>query len=92
MPCFRGPAPPSPAIGDALNAGYAYLDVMCRGRNTHQTVVFDIVRRPESTPVYELELLYVPALCLQKQPIGRAAQNRNAAAAPRSKTWSGDRD
>jgi hypothetical protein len=64
MPGFRGPAPPSPAIGDALNAGYAYLEVMCMGRNTHP-VVFDIVRRPKSTPVYQLDFLCVPALCLQ---------------------------
>jgi len=28
---FRGPAPPSPAAGDALNAGYGYLEVKCLG-------------------------------------------------------------
>ena len=26
---FRGPAPPWPAIGDVLNAGYGYLEVKC---------------------------------------------------------------
>ena len=26
---FQGPAQPSPALGDALNAGYLYLDVKC---------------------------------------------------------------
>lgn len=35
---FRGPAQPSPALGDALNAGYLYLEVKCLGCNTHQTV------------------------------------------------------
>jgi hypothetical protein len=33
---FRGPAPPSPAIGDALNAGYGYLEVKCLGCGTHR--------------------------------------------------------
>ena len=52
---FKGPAQPSPALDDALNAGYRYLDVKCFGCDTHQTVAFDIVRRPKTTPVHELE-------------------------------------
>jgi hypothetical protein len=28
---FQGPAQPSPALGDALNAGYLYLEVKCLG-------------------------------------------------------------
>ena len=52
---FQGPAQPSPALGDALNAGYRYLEVKCLGCNTHQTVALDIVRRPKATPVHELE-------------------------------------
>jgi hypothetical protein len=52
---FQGPAQPSPALGDALNAGYRYLEVKCLGCNTHQTVALDIVRRPKTTPVHELE-------------------------------------
>ena len=28
---FQGPAQPSPALGDALNAGYLYLEVNCLG-------------------------------------------------------------
>jgi hypothetical protein len=35
---FQGPAQPSPALGDALNAGYLYLEVKCLGCNTHQMV------------------------------------------------------
>ena len=31
---FRGPAQPSPALGDALNAGYLYLEVRCLGCDT----------------------------------------------------------
>jgi hypothetical protein len=34
---FQGPAQPS-ALGDALNAGYLYLEVKCLGCSTHQTV------------------------------------------------------
>jgi hypothetical protein len=52
---FRGPAQPSPALGDALNAGYRYLEVRCLGCDTHQTVALDIVRRPKATPIHELE-------------------------------------
>jgi len=52
---FKGPAQPSPALGDAINAGFGYLEVCCLGCNTHQTVALDIVRRPKTTPVHELE-------------------------------------
>jgi hypothetical protein len=52
---FQGPGQPSPALGDALNAGYCYLEVRCLGCDTHQTVALDIVRRPKTTPVHELE-------------------------------------
>ena len=52
---FKGPAQPSPTLGDALNAGYGYLEVRCLGCDTHQTVALDIVRRPKTTPIHELE-------------------------------------
>ena len=52
---YKGPAQPSPALGDALNAGYLYLEVRCLGCDTHQTVALDIVRRPKTTPIHELE-------------------------------------
>jgi hypothetical protein len=52
---YRGPAQPSPTLGDALNAGYRYLEVRCLGCDTHQAVALDIVRRPKSTPIHELE-------------------------------------
>ena len=38
MPGYKGPAQPSPTLGDALNAGYGYLEVRCLGCDTHQTV------------------------------------------------------
>ena len=55
MLAFKGPAQPSPALSDALNADYLYLEIRCLGCNTNQTVALDIVRRPKSTPVHELE-------------------------------------
>jgi hypothetical protein len=39
---FRGPAQPSPTLGDAPNARYLYLEVRCLGCDTHQTVALDI--------------------------------------------------
>jgi hypothetical protein len=47
MLAFRGTAQPSPTLGDALNAGYLYLEVKCLGCDTHQTVALDIVRAGE---------------------------------------------
>jgi hypothetical protein len=55
MLAFQGPAQPSPMLGDALNAGYGYLEVRCLGCDTNQTVALDIVRRPKATPIHELE-------------------------------------
>jgi hypothetical protein len=52
---YRGPAQPSPTLGDALNAGYVYLEVRCLGCDTHQTVALDVARRPETTPIHEPE-------------------------------------
>jgi hypothetical protein len=51
----KGPAQQFPPPGDALNAGYGYLEVRCLGSGTNQTVALDIVRRPKSTPIHELE-------------------------------------
>lgn len=53
---FQGPAQPSPMLGDALNAGFRYLEVRCAGCDLHSTVDLTIVRRPkETTPIHELE-------------------------------------
>lgn len=43
-------------LGDALNAGFRYLEVMCLGCETCQTIDLTILRRPkETTPIHELE-------------------------------------
>jgi hypothetical protein len=55
MLAFKGQAQPSPTLGDALNAGYLYREVRCLGCDTNQTVALDIVRRPKTMPIYELE-------------------------------------
>ena len=55
MLAFKDAARPSPTLGDALNAGYLYLEVRCLACDTHQTVALDIVRRPKTTPIHELE-------------------------------------
>jgi hypothetical protein len=45
---YQGPAQPFPTLGDAINAGYIYLEVPCLGCDTHQTVALNAVRRPKS--------------------------------------------
>ena len=65
---LQGPAQPSPTIGDALNAGYGYLEVRCLGCNTHQTVALDIVRRPKATPIHELERYMRCKDCSEMRP------------------------
>ncbi len=66
----------SPTLGDALNAGYGYLEVRCLGCDTHQTVALDVVRRAKTTPIHELErYMRCKGLPVQAQPPrGAAAQ------------------
>src|SRR3954468_8270698 len=81
---FQGPAQPSPTLGDALNAGYRYLEVRCLGCDTHQTVALDIVRRPKATPIHELERYMrckdcseVRGYALQAEPSGCVAHEED---------------
>jgi hypothetical protein len=81
---YRGPAQPSPTLGDALNAGYLYPEVRCLGCDTHQTVALDIVRRPKATPIPRARALHAmpvlfagSGLSLQAQPSGRAASDED---------------
>jgi hypothetical protein len=55
MLSYKGHAQPSPALVDALNAGFPYLEVRCLGCDTHQTVALTVVRRPKTTPIHELQ-------------------------------------
>jgi hypothetical protein len=95
---FQGPAQPSPALGDAINAGFGYLEVKCLGCNTHQTVALDIVRRPKTTPVHELERSMRCRDCsrLQGRPYKRShlvalRPTKISANDPASTWWPGER-
>jgi len=96
---FQGPAQPSPALGDALNAGYQYLEVKCLGCSTHQTVALNIVRRQKTTPIHELERYMRCKDCSRLE--GRPFKRRHlvalrvakiSASDPASTWWPGERD
>src|SRR5262249_2033030 len=95
---FKGPAQPSPALGDALNAGYGYLEVRCLGCDTHQTVALRVVRRPKPTPIHELERYMRCRQCseLQGRSIKRShlvalRPTKISAMNPPSSWWPGER-
>jgi hypothetical protein len=58
---FQGPAHPSHALCDAINAGYRYLEVRCLDCDTHQTVALDIVSRRRRHPTTKFERTCVAA-------------------------------
>ena len=96
---FQGPAQPSPTLGDALNAGFGYLEVKCLGCNTHQTVALDIVRRPKATPVHELERYMRSKDCSQvrgyaykRSHLVALRATKISASDPPSTWWPGERD
>jgi hypothetical protein len=94
---YKGPAQPSPTLGDALNAGYLYLEVRCLGCDTHQSVALDIVRRPKSTPIHELERYMRCKDCSQVRgyPYKRSRlalrTTKISASDPPSTWWPGER-
>src|SRR5262245_8878169 len=73
MLAFKGPAQPSPTLGEALNAGFRHLEVRCLGCDTHQTVALEIVRRPKTTPIHELERYRAPKIVLRGAAIPTSA-------------------
>ena len=92
---YKGPAQPSPALGDTLNAGYLYLEVSC---DTHQTVALNIGRRPKVTPIHELERYMRCKNCSQIRgyPYKRShlvalRTTKISANAPPSTWWPGER-
>ncbi|RZN31243.1 hypothetical protein [Bradyrhizobium sp. Leo121] len=98
MLAFQGPAQPSPTLGDALNAGYTYLEVKCLGCETHQTVALDIIRRRKTTPIHELERYMRCKLCSEQRgyPYKRShlvalRPNKISASDPPSTWWPGER-
>lgn len=98
MLAFKGPAQPSPMLGDGINAGYGYLEVKCLGCDTHQTVALDIVRWPKTMPVHELERYMRCKDCSQVRgyPYKRShlvalRRTKNSASDPPPTQWSGER-
>jgi len=95
---YRGPAQPSPTLGDALNAGYLYLEVRCLGCDTHQTVALDVVRRTKTTPIHELERYLRCKDCSQvrryafkRSHLVALRTRRISASDPPSTWWPGER-
>lgn len=96
---YKGPARPSPMLGDALNAGFRFLEVRCLGCDTNQTVDLTIIRRPkETTPVHELERSMRCKDCSQVRgyPYKRSClvalrQTKISATDPPSVWWPGER-
>jgi len=89
---------PSPALGDALKAGYTYLEVRCLGCDTHQAVALDVVRRPNTTPIHELERYMRCKDCSQVRgyPYKRSylvafRRTKITASDPLSHWWPGER-
>jgi hypothetical protein len=95
---YKGPAQPSPLLGDALNAGYCYLEVRCLGCDTNQTVALNIIRRPKTMPIHELERYMRCKQCskLQCKPFKRSHLvalriDKISAGSPASVWWPGER-
>lgn len=96
---YKGPAQPSPMLGDALNAGYRFLEVRCLGCDTNQTVDLTTIRRPKDiTPIHELERAMRCKDCSQLRgyPYKRSClvalrPDKIGAGAPASYWWPGER-
>ena len=87
-----------PALGDALNAGYPYLEVRCLGCDTHQTVALDVVRRPKTTTIHELERCkrckdcsQVRGYAYKRSHLVALRQRKISASDPPSTWWPGER-
>ncbi|MBR0710143.1 hypothetical protein [Bradyrhizobium liaoningense] len=95
---FQGHAQPSPTLGDALNAGYGYLEVRCLGCDINQTITLDIVRPPKATQIHELERYMRCKDCSQVRgyPYKRSQlvalrPTKISAGSPPSTWWPGER-
>ncbi|WP_036007625.1 hypothetical protein [Bradyrhizobium yuanmingense] len=95
---YKGPAQPSPTIGDAINGGYPYLEVRCHGCDTNQTIALEIIRRPKTTPIHELERYMRCKDCsrVRRYPYKRSElvalrPTRISASQPPTTWWPGER-
>jgi hypothetical protein len=55
MEGYGGPAQPSPTIGQCLNGGHGWLEVMCKRCETRASIPLEALRRPRNTPIWRLE-------------------------------------
>lgn len=55
MEGYRGPAQPSPTIGQCLNGGLGWLEVECNRCKARASLPLDGIRRPRDTPIWKLE-------------------------------------
>jgi hypothetical protein len=98
MLAFKGPAQPSPTLGDALNAGYGYLEVRCLSCDTHQTVALDVIRRPKAIPVRESATCVVKtarrsaAIRHKRSHLVALRRTKISASDPASTWWPGESD
>jgi hypothetical protein len=95
---FRGPAQPSPMLGDALNAGFRYLGVRCADCDMHSAVDLTTVRRPKTTPIHEPERRMACKDCSQvrgyrykRGQLVALRQTPISASEPPSVWWPGER-
>ena len=95
---YKGPAQPSPALGDALNAGYLYFEVRCLGCHTHQTVALNILPPTEDDSNPRIGTLYaLPGLLAGRgHPYKRShlvalRPTKISASDPPSTWWPGER-
>jgi hypothetical protein len=83
MLAFNGPAQPSATLGDALNAGFLYLEVRCLGCDTHQTVALECASTevdpdPRAGALLPVQgLLGSTRLSVQAQLSGRASAHED---------------
>jgi hypothetical protein len=95
---YKGPAQPSPTLGDALNAGYVYLEVHCHGCDTNHTVALAVIRRPKTTPIHELERRMCCKQCsklrgyrYKRSALVALRQTKISMSTPASVWWPGER-
>src|SRR6266436_1359554 len=55
MEGFGGLAQPSATIGQSLNGGYGWLEVMCHRCEARASLPLQTIRRPRDTPIWKLE-------------------------------------
>jgi hypothetical protein len=79
--------------------GYGYLEVCCLGCKAHQAVALDIIRRPKTTPVHELERYMRCKDCSQvrgypfkQSQLIALRPTKISVDSPASEVWPGERD